>query len=82
MSLAAETSPLLFNGPDWDFDLIRRVNDACGEIALREMNLDIYESRIEVIVSCVVMTIIAFFIIVACAGASPSRTEACSGLVS
>src|SRR5215467_14285477 len=51
MSLVAEKSPLLFKGPDWDFDLIKRVNEACGEIAFGEMGLDIYPTQIEVITS-------------------------------
>ncbi len=33
------------------------------------------ESRIEVIVGCIVMTVIAFFIIVACAGAIYTRDQ-------
>ena len=32
MSLVAPDNKLLFTGPDWDFDLIKRVHDACGEI--------------------------------------------------
>ncbi|MDX2274384.1 MAG: SpoVR family protein [Hyphomonadaceae bacterium] len=44
-----DKSKLLFSGPDWDFDLIRRVSDACGEIGIGEMGLNIYENQIEVI---------------------------------
>ncbi len=44
-----EQSKLLFSGPDWDFDLIRRVHDACGEIGVKEMGLDPYPNQIEVI---------------------------------
>jgi spore cortex formation protein SpoVR/YcgB (stage V sporulation) len=40
---------LLFSGPDWDFDLISRVHDACGEIGIKEMGLDPYPNQIEVI---------------------------------
>lgn len=40
---------LLFDGPEWDFDLVQRVYDACGEIAIGEMGLDIYPNQIEVI---------------------------------
>jgi stage V sporulation protein R len=47
--VSAPASPLLFKGPDWDFDLIRRVHDACGEIAINEMGLDPYPNQIEVI---------------------------------
>ncbi|MEZ5959324.1 MAG: SpoVR family protein [Hyphomonadaceae bacterium] len=49
MTLLAPDSKLLFQGPDWDFDLIRRVHDACGEIAINEMGLDPYPNQIEVI---------------------------------
>lgn len=49
MSVLAPDSRLLFKGPDWDFDLIRRVHDACGEIAINEMGLDPYPNQIEVI---------------------------------
>ena len=48
MSLVAD-SKLLFNGPDWDFDLIKRVHEACGEIGVNEMGLDPYPNQIEVI---------------------------------
>ena len=49
MALLAPDNKLLFKGPDWDFDLIRRVHDACGEIAVNEMGLDPYPNQIEVI---------------------------------
>jgi spore cortex formation protein SpoVR/YcgB (stage V sporulation) len=49
MSLVAPDNKLLFKGPDWDFDLIRRVHDACGEIGVNEMGLDPYPNQIEVI---------------------------------
>jgi stage V sporulation protein R len=50
MSLITAASPtLLFDGPSWDFDLIRRVHDACGEIGINEMGLDPYPNQIEVI---------------------------------
>src|SRR5580698_7167984 len=51
MTLVEPKSKLLFQGPDWDFDLIKRVNEACGEIAFGEMGLDIYQTQIEVITS-------------------------------
>jgi len=41
----------LFEGPQWDFDKIRRVHDAIEEIALKELGLDIYPNQIEVITS-------------------------------
>mgnify|MGYP000092791911 CR=1 FL=1 len=30
---------LLFPGADWDFDTLRRIHDACGEIAIGELGL-------------------------------------------
>ncbi len=42
-------SPLLYQGADWDFDLIRRVHEAIGEIGIKEMGLDPYPNQIEVI---------------------------------
>jgi stage V sporulation protein R len=44
-----DKSKLLFTGPDWDFDLIKRISESCGEIGLGEMGLDIYDNQIEVI---------------------------------
>ncbi|MFT3728648.1 MAG: SpoVR family protein [Terricaulis sp.] len=49
MTLLAPDSKLLFKGPDWDFDLLRRVEHAVSEIALGEMGLDVYDNQIEVI---------------------------------
>ncbi len=46
---ALSSSPLLFQGPDWDFELIKRVHEACGEIGIKEMGLDPYPNQIEVI---------------------------------
>jgi stage V sporulation protein R len=42
---------LLYTGADWDFPLIKRLHDACEDIALKEMGLDIYPVQIEVITS-------------------------------
>jgi spore cortex formation protein SpoVR/YcgB (stage V sporulation) len=39
----------LFDGPEWSFELIRKVYDTMGEIALGELGLDIYPNQIEVI---------------------------------
>jgi spore cortex formation protein SpoVR/YcgB (stage V sporulation) len=39
----------LFDGPDWDFDLIKRVHEAIGEVAINEMGLDPFPNQIEVI---------------------------------
>src|SRR3546814_7395227 len=40
---------LLFDGSDWDFDLIRRVHEAVAEVAERTLKLDTYPNQIEVI---------------------------------
>ena len=42
---------LLFEGPEWDFEKLRRVYDAIEEIALDELGLDVYPNQIEVITS-------------------------------
>ena len=38
-----------FRGADWDFSILQRVHDACEEIALGELGLDVYPNQIEVI---------------------------------
>ncbi|MHB2167126.1 SpoVR family protein [Alsobacter sp. R-9] len=40
---------LLFRGADWDFETIRRINEAVERIAVRELGLDTYANQIEVI---------------------------------
>jgi stage V sporulation protein R len=47
----AGSNRLLFEGPEWDFDKLRRVYDAIEEIALNELGLDVYPNQIEVITS-------------------------------
>ncbi|MBY5366766.1 SpoVR family protein [Rhizobium leguminosarum] len=42
---------LLFEGADWDFSTLQRIHDACEEIALGELGLDVYPNQIEVITS-------------------------------
>src|SRR4026207_391429 len=39
----------LFDGAEWSFELINKVHDACGEIAIGELGLDVYPNQIEVI---------------------------------
>ena len=39
----------LYEGADWDFSTLRRLHDACAEIAAGELGLDTYPSQIEVI---------------------------------
>ena len=40
---------LLFRDQDWDFDVLKRIHDAVREIAVGELGLDVYPTRIEVI---------------------------------
>src|SRR5487761_2756538 len=47
----ANPDRLLFEGPEWDFEKLRRVYGAIEEIALGEMGLDVYPNQIEVITS-------------------------------
>ncbi len=44
-----DKSKLLFDGPEWNFDIVQDVYDAVEDIALNEMGLDIYANQIEVI---------------------------------
>src|SRR5246500_4427279 len=46
VSVAAEK---LFNGADWDFHTLQRITDACEEVALKDLGLDVYPNQIEVI---------------------------------
>ena len=39
----------LYEGADWDFPILQRLHDACEEIALKELGLDVYPNQIEVI---------------------------------
>ncbi|SFJ88513.1 stage V sporulation protein R [Bosea sp. OK403] len=39
----------LFEGADWSFTTLQRIHDACQEIALSELGLDVYPNQIEVI---------------------------------
>src|ERR1700754_2665174 len=45
----SETSGRLFEGADWDFRTLQRIHDACEDIALNELGLDVYPNQIEVI---------------------------------
>jgi len=40
---------LLYEGPEWTFDLVNRAYDAIHEIGVGEMGLDIYPNQLEVI---------------------------------
>ena len=39
----------LFEGPEWNFDLVNKVHDAVEQIAVNEMGLNVYANQIEVI---------------------------------
>jgi stage V sporulation protein R len=41
----------LFEGPEWDFEKLKRANDAIELIARKELGLDVYPIQIEVITS-------------------------------
>lgn len=40
---------LLYDGPEWDFDLVNKTYEAIHEIGVGEMGLDIYPNQLEVI---------------------------------
>ena len=46
--VAAPVNPL-FEGAEWDFELLKRVYDTVHQIGVEEMGLDIYPNQIEVI---------------------------------
>jgi spore cortex formation protein SpoVR/YcgB (stage V sporulation) len=41
----------LFEGAEWTFDMLERVHEAIGEVAVAEMGLDVYPCQIEIITS-------------------------------
>jgi len=47
--MTAASTRRLYEGADWDFATLRRIHDACEEIALSELGLDVYPNQIEVI---------------------------------
>jgi stage V sporulation protein R len=47
--MTAKSMEPLFAGADWDFSTLRRIHDACEDIALSELGLDVYPNQIEVI---------------------------------
>jgi len=51
MSIVIDRTKPLFEGPEWDYDKLKLVYEACGEIAIGELGLDIYPVQIEVITS-------------------------------
>ena len=49
--MSDNSGKLLFTGADWDFPALQRIHDACEEIALKELGLDVYPNQIEIITS-------------------------------
>jgi stage V sporulation protein R len=40
---------LLFQGADWNFQTLQRIYDACEDVAVNELGLDVYPNQVEVI---------------------------------
>jgi stage V sporulation protein R len=49
MSTAVKSREPLYTGAEWDFATLRRIHDACEEVAFGELGLSVYPNRIEVI---------------------------------
>ncbi|WP_218578264.1 SpoVR family protein [Vineibacter terrae] len=47
--MTTDTMTRLYDGAEWDFATLQRIHDACEEIALSELGLDVYPTQIEVI---------------------------------
>jgi stage V sporulation protein R len=47
--MSAAVIERLYQGAEWDFGTLQRIHDACERIALGELGLDVYPTRIEVI---------------------------------
>ena len=48
--LEAKPDPrLLFDGPEWSFELLEKARDAIEEIALQDLGLNVYQNQIEII---------------------------------
>ncbi|MBI2030692.1 SpoVR family protein, partial [Candidatus Kaiserbacteria bacterium] len=47
--MSQSTSRLLYTGAEWDFDMLKRVDEACAEIAIGELGLDVYPNRFDVV---------------------------------
>ena len=50
----------LFDGPEWTFDLIRKVDETMAEIAVGELGLDVYPNQIEVITAAAAIMVVVF----------------------
>ncbi|MCC6919646.1 MAG: SpoVR family protein [Alphaproteobacteria bacterium] len=51
MTAVLDRSKLLFETPEWDFSMLDRVYEACEDIALKDLKLDVYPNQIEIIAS-------------------------------
>ncbi|MEM9013944.1 MAG: SpoVR family protein [Pseudomonadota bacterium] len=51
MADPAEKPSLIFDGADWDFETLQRALDAIEDVALNDLELDIYANQIEIISS-------------------------------
>ena len=51
MAVALDKPVLLYDGPEWDYDKLKRVHDVIEGIARKELGLDCYPTQIEVITS-------------------------------
>ena len=47
--MSASAKERLYEGADWDFPALRRIHDACEEIANAELGLNTYPNQIEII---------------------------------
>ena len=51
MAAILDEPALLYDGPEWDYDKLKRVHDAIAVIARKELGLDVFPTQIEVITS-------------------------------
>ncbi|MCI5043068.1 MAG: SpoVR family protein, partial [Aquisalinus sp.] len=51
MRATAKSDNLLYKDSDWTFDLLQRALEACEDIALNDLGLNVYRNQIEIITS-------------------------------
>ena len=51
MQAAKTSSDVLFDGPEWTFELLEKARDVIEEIALQDLGLNVYPNQIEIISS-------------------------------
>lgn len=49
MYVASTDTGLLFQGPEWSFELLEKAREAIQDIALNDLGLDVYPNQIEII---------------------------------